>query len=160
MWLGHVETIGRIILWLAIASACVRVPVEYIRQHRVEVEQMETARRAEEEAKKVVKAAHEPHRLSLASIGMFIQGLSTSGAVGRLWFTNVSRQKGFLCVYAVATNGSTKRKAQSLPACLEVAAYASTLPVEVKFAGGELGQVCPKQTDCAITFNDAAEKTE
>jgi hypothetical protein len=159
-WIDRIEKIGRVVLWLSLASACVIAPVEYMRQHRTEAESREAARKADE-AEKAEKAVHEPHRLAFASMGMFMSVLvpNSSGDQGKLWLTNVSSRTGILCVRGQATNRATQRTAVSLPRCENIGAYASAT-VSLMFAGGELSDVCPKQGDCGLTIHDAPEAAD
>ena len=167
-WIDRIEKIGRVILWLSIASACVIAPIEYVRLHKTEAELREAARKADEElkaAEKAEKAAHESHRLAFASMGVdgrYLAALvpSAPGDQGSLWFTNVSPRTGFLCVYALATSRSTKRWSTSIPSCASIAPYASTVHLSLMFAGGELLDVCPKQGDCDMVIRDAPDAKE
>jgi hypothetical protein len=94
---------------------------------------------------------------------VFMSALNLSNATGQLWFTNVSPRVGFVCVRGVATNPTTQKTSQSLPACQEVGAYASTVRMTVMFAGGELANVCQK-SQCDLRVEDVpatdAEKVE
>jgi hypothetical protein len=165
-WIDRIEKIGRVILWLSIASACVIAPIEYVRLHKTEVELREAARQADEElkaAEKAEKAAHEPHRLAFASMrAHFMSALvpSAPGEQGKVWFTNVSPRTGIVCVYGVATSHTTKRESTSLPTCTSIAAYAAPVHLSLMFAGGDLLDVCPKQGDCDLTIEDAPEAKE
>jgi hypothetical protein len=163
-WIDRLERIGRIVLLLSIAAAFVIAPIEYTRQHRIEAEWRDASLKAEHEsrveAEKTDLAAHELHRLSLASMGSFLSALVPSAAggdQGTVWFTNVSPRTGFLCVYGKATNRSTQRTTSSLPSCANIAAYASTAHLSLMFAGGELRDACPKQGDCDMVLHDASE---
>jgi hypothetical protein len=154
-----------VVLWLSIASACVIAPIEYVHLHKTEAELREAARKADEElkaAEKAEKAAHEPHRLSFASMGTFMSGLVPAAGVdqGKLWFTNVSPRTGAVCVYGVATNHTTGRSSSSIPSCASVAAYGSEVRLSLMFAGGELLDVCPKLGDCDMAIHDAPEAKE
>jgi hypothetical protein len=166
VWIDRVEKLSRVILWLSIASACVLAPITYMRNRRTEAEERDAARRADEAAKAAVeradKAAHEPHRLAIASMGVYMSSLvpGAPGGQGNIWFTNVSSRTGFLCVYGVATNRGTKQTSRSIAACADVHAYASTEHLSLMFAGGELSGVCPKQGDCDLAFVDAPEAKE
>jgi hypothetical protein len=131
-----------------------------MRQHRTEAESREAARKAEE-AEKAEKAIHEPHRLSLASMGVFMAVLvpGANGDQGKMWLTNVSSRSGILCVHGQATNRSTRRTSSSLPRCETISAYASA-SLSLMFAGGELSDVCPKQADCDLSIRDALEDVD
>jgi hypothetical protein len=164
-WVDRIEKVGRGVLWLAMASACILAPVEYVRLHTAEAEAKEAARKAEaqakadaEKAEKEEKAAHEPHRLSLASMGSVIRGLAltAAGEQGSVWVTNVSPRHGFLCVVETVTNRATKKTTSSIPSCTSIAAY-STVHVSLMFASTEFADVCPKLADCDVSVDDAPE---
>lgn len=150
----HVEKIGRGVLWFSIASACLIVPIAYLRQRTSEAESKEAADKAE----RAEKAGHEPSRLSLASMGHHMTSFvpTAVGEQGTLWFTNASPRTGFLCVEGVVTNTGTHRTTTSLATCANIAAYA-TVHLSMMFAGGEMPSICPKDSTCEMALHDAPQ---
>lgn len=132
-WLDHVEKAARVVLWLSIASACVIAPIQYISFRNAE---KRAATKAEAELQELVKKGEarveerekrtKSRRLTLASMGAYISGLSYSAAQGNLWVTNVSPRTGVLCVYGVAQDPEGSKTSESLPVCHEVGAYAAS----------------------------------
>lgn len=162
-WLDRIETTARVLLWLAIASACVIVPIAYISQKRAETKAeadlQEAVKKAEAKVDELAKEkeTNKPHRLALASIGTYMSSIDYSTAQGNLWFSNVSAHGGIICVVAVAQDPEVAiRTSTSLPACHEVGAYASAVHVPLMFAGGDLSAACPK-SNCRLTFKEATE---
>jgi hypothetical protein len=164
LWIERFERIGRLVLWLSLASVCVIIPIEYVRQHKAEVQRDEAVRAAEDEAKKAeaklaeqIKAsADKSTLLSLGSMGEYLTALNTSNATGQLWFTNVSARAGVVCVYGVATNPTTHKSVDSMAACQEIGPYASAVHVGLMFPGGDLNDVCPNSS-CSLSMKNAPE---
>jgi hypothetical protein len=162
-WVDGIEKGARVLLWLSIASVCVLVPIGYIGQKRTETEAEIAMREALKNAEAKVEGiekANAPHRLSLASMGTWFSAINYTTAEGSLWFTNVSPRAGTLCVVGMAQDPELSMKtATSLPACLEVRAYASGVHVSFMFAGSDLTTACPK-SNCRLTFKEAPEGKE
>jgi hypothetical protein len=157
MGIESFERLGRLILWLTIASVCVLVPIEYVKQHTREGELRDEAKKAQDRADELTKEmAAKPGRLPLETMGMYLSSISNSS--GNIWFTNVSPNAGTICAIGIATNASTHRSSESLPSCLEVAAYASDVHMAFMFAGAELSQVCP-ESSCQLAIKEAPEVT-
>lgn len=165
-WSDRIEQTARVLLWLAIASACVIVPVAYVNEKRaeskVEADLQAAAKQAVakadqlEKTKEKEEADNKPHRLTLASMGPYMSGINYSSAQGNLWFTNVSPRTGVLCVVGLAADPEVSVKtSESLPACQEVGAYAA-VHVSLTFANGDLNGACPK-SNCRLTFKEAPE---
>jgi hypothetical protein len=165
MWIDRIEKVGRIVLWLSLASACILAPIEYVRLHMAEAESRDALKRAEDamkaDAEKAEKAAHEPHRIAIASMGMYLSAVNPNapGEQGKLWLTNVSPRSGVLCVSGVATNRTSKLSATSLPTCAKIEPYSSS-HVEIMFASGDLLAACPKQGDCELSVRDVPDAKE
>lgn len=163
MWLDRIEKVGRLVLWLAISSACVIAPIVYIRALAAEADAKDAAKKAEaEDAKK--KAADEleaksckTRRLSLSNMGEYLKGLA--GAQGQITFTNVSPRGGVLCVYGEAKNRTTLMSTTSIPSCKEVGPYDSTVTVDMMFAGHDVSAICSNAA-CDFEVKDAPEATE
>lgn len=161
-WLDRLEKAGRLVLWLSIASACLIVPITYMglkkaekrEETKTEAELQAAIKKAEARAEELEKL-HKPRRLTLASMGGYLSGLSYSTAQGNLWFTNVSPRTGVLCIYGEAKDPDTQKTSESIPACHEVGAYAQ-VHLTLMFAGGDLSAACPK-SNCRVTFKEAHE---
>lgn len=158
-WFDRVEKVARSALWLAIASACVIVPVAYVKSRRAEADLREELRGA---AERLAEASKEkPPKpvpvLKIASMGRTISGLAKSE--GHVVFTNASPRAGVLCLVGVATNPTTQATVTSLAACHEVSAYASAVHMTVLFPGREIEETCAK-APCTLTFNDAPQGAE
>jgi hypothetical protein len=158
-WFDRVEKVARSALWLAIASACVIVPVAYVKHRRAEADLREELRGATE---RLAEAAKEkPPKavpvLRVASMGRTISGLSKTE--GHVVFTNASPRAGVLCLVGVATNPTTQATVTSLAACHEVGAYASAVHMTVLFPGREIEETCAK-APCTLAFNDAPQPAE
>jgi hypothetical protein len=150
------EKLGRLVLWLALASACVLAPITYIRLQREERTLQESERKeveAREKAEKERELAEKHPRLSLKSMGMYMGSLQASDAQGRFWFTNVSPRSGALCVVGVATNPNSRSISTSLPACEQVGPYSSVM-IKAMFAGSDLNSVC-KGVTCEFGAQEA-----
>lgn len=157
--LERIEPGARILLWLAIASACVIIPIEYVNAKRdaskAEADAEEQAKKAEARIDELEKAA-KPKRLTLASMGSQMSVIIYSRAQGALWFTNVSDREGPLCVVAHAQDPDVSVKtAATNPECAAVKPY-SSVHLELQFAGADLSAACPKQ-NCTLTFTEAPE---
>ena len=158
-WFDRVEKVARSALWLAIASACVIVPLAYVKHRRAEAslrEELRVAaeRLAEANKEKPPKAAPVLH---LASMGRTLAVLSKGE--GHVLFTNASPRAGVLCVVGVATNPTTQAAITSLAACHDVGAYASAVHMTVLFSGHEMDETCAKAA-CTLTFKDAPQPAE
>jgi len=164
LWIERVEKIGRLVLWLSLASVCVLIPIEYVRQHKVDTLHDEAVRAAESDAKKaeeklaeLVKAeAEKTARLPIATMGEYLTALNTANATAQVWFTNVSTRTGVVCVHGLATNPTTHKSVESLPACQAVTPYASAVHVVLMFPGGDLSDVCPNSS-CVLSVKEAHE---
>jgi hypothetical protein len=157
MWMNGIETAARTVLYLAIASACVLAPIEYIKQHSAETELKDAARKAQQDlAEALEKKAEKPVRFTIASMGPSLTLLSPSNAQGQLWFTNVSSRAGEMCLYAVAQNHTTHKESSSIAACQLVDAYASA-HMSFMFAGGDLTDSCPSPSACELRIFEAPE---
>ena len=167
-WIDRIEKTARLILWLAIASACVIVPIAYVNQKRAEtkaeVNLQESVKRAEAKVEELEKK-NKSHRLPFASMGAYLSSFNYSAAQGSMWFTNVSARAGTVCVIGTAQDASVNpdfersKISESIPACQEVAAYASAVHMSLMFAGGDLNAACPK-SNCRLTLKDAPEARE
>ena len=159
-WVDQVEKLGRLLLWVALGTAVLIVPIEYVSHKReatkAEEELKDAVKKAEEKADALEKAKEKSPRIALASVGTFLSGISYSKAQGSLLFTNVSSRSGVMCVVGVAQNPETKETAESIPACQEVGPYASAVHVSVEFASGDMANTCPK-SNCLLTFKEAPE---
>lgn len=159
LWIDRIEKVGRLLLWLTLASAVVLVPITYIKQAQVaeaaRKEEQAFARKASEAAAKAAEDK-KPVRLTLASMGAIIRSLDTSRAKGAVWFSNVSARAGFVCVMGVMTNQTTKASTESLPACKSVDAYASTVDIPLMFANGDVDATCRGGT-CELSLKEAPE---
>jgi hypothetical protein len=158
--IDRIEKIGRFILWLSIASAWVILPIAYFGQKRAETkaeaELQDAVKKAETKVEELEKGS-KPKRIALASIGPYLAGLNYSTAQGNLWLSNVSAHGGIICVVAMAQDPDVSIKiAESLPACQEVASYASAVHISLMFGGGDLATACPK-SNCRITFKEVVE---
>jgi hypothetical protein len=162
LWIERLERIGRLVLWLSLASVCVIIPIEYVRQHRLEVQRDEAVRVAESATKKVEEklaehlkaSADKSSRLSIGIMGEYLSVLGTANA--QIWFTNVSPRVGVVCVYGVATNSTTHKTVESIAACQEIAPYASAVHIGIMFPGGDLSETCPGSS-CVLSVKDAPE---
>jgi hypothetical protein len=158
LWIDRIEKIARTILCLAIASAVVIVPLEYIKQHSAEAELKEKAKKAELElSEAIAKREEKPARLPIASMGVFLTSLTMSNSQGQLWFTNVSPRAGVVCLHGVAENRTTSKTSTSMAACQEVGAYASAVHMSFMFAGGDLNEVCPNSSSCDLRVAETQE---
>jgi hypothetical protein len=163
MLLDRIEKLGRIVLWLAISSACVIAPITYLKLQSAAAEMAEASRKADaEEAAKKAQAelderSGKTQRLPLATMGTFLDSLGA--AQGQIVFTNVSSRSGFLCVVGVARNRTTGKATSSIPACKAVSPYDSTVVLSMMFAGGEMGTVCPNSS-CDLEVVDAPQAVD
>ena len=163
--LDRIEKVGRVVLWFAIASACVVLPIEYVlhknalkrEETKAEAELQTAVKRAEAKADELEKR-NKSRRLTLASMGPYISGIHYSTAQGDLWFTNVSHRTGIVCVYGEAQDPETQKTSESIAACHEVGAYAA-VHMSLMFAGGDLSSACPK-SNCRVKLKEAAEVKE
>ncbi len=113
--IDRIEKLSRVALWTSLAAACVLLPVEYIRQRRLDSELKDAAKRAEEKAAAFErsmdalkeKLEKKPQRMALAAMGAFMSSLNVSNAEARVFLGNVSPRSGFVCILGVATNPST-----------------------------------------------------
>lgn len=158
-WFDRVEKVARSALWLAIASACVIVPVAYVKHRRAEAELREelrdaAARLAEASKEKPPKTAPV---LKLAAMGRTLSALAKTE--GHVVFTNASPRAGVLCVVGIATNPTTQATVTSLAACHEVGAYASAVHMTVLFSSHEVEETCAKAA-CTLTFKDAPQPAD
>ena len=156
-WIDRLEKLGRLVLWLSLASVCVLVPLGIAAQHSKE----EALERAEREATKQLAALKaepppKPERLTLKSMGMYLGALRKDHAEGQVWFTNVSPRTGVLCIRGVAKNATTGASSESLAACQEVTPYASAVHVSLMFAGGDLTAAC-QSGPCQLSAVDVAD---
>ena len=157
LWIDRFEKVGRLVLWLTLASTVVILPLEYIKQKRSESQLQEAARKEALALEKELKAkAEKSDRLPLAGMFPLMRALNTANASGYVWFTNVSPRAGVVCVTGLATNPTTKQVASSLPACISVLPYASGVELKLMFAGGELRDTC-KNVDCAFSVTDTPD---
>jgi len=154
-WIDRSEKVGRLILWLVLAAAVLLVPIEYIKQRRVEAALRETVRKEEVQREKAEKEkAERSERLPFDSFKPALRLLDN--ATGRLWFSNVSSRTGVVCVAGVATNPTTRMSTESLPACKVVTPYASNIELAVMFAGGDLRVIC-KDVTCDLAFKEVGD---
>lgn len=157
IWVDRIEKVGRVVLWLTLASAVVLVPITYIKQRSAETQLAEAARKeALSEAKRAKdeEAARKPARLTLDSMGTAIRALDTGRARANVWFSNVSARSGFVCVTGVVTNPTTSADTESLSTCKSVEAYASNVEIPLMFAGANLEEVC-RGGGCKLTLKEA-----
>jgi hypothetical protein len=158
LWIERLEKLGRSVLWLVLAATIVIVPIEYIKTRRAETALQDTIRKEELQRVTAEKAekekAERPERLPLSTVEPSLMALD--GSTGKLWFTNVSNRRGFLCVVGVATNPSSKQSTESIAGCKPVTPYASNMELPVIFAGADLRFIC-KDATCSLSFKDAPE---
>jgi len=161
-WIDQTEKVGRLVLWLALSSACVLAPISYIHERTAEAEREEAAKaqeradaKAEAKAKEAAALAEKASKvLPITSMGSYMTAIDLSTASGSVWFTNASARAGVVCVEGSATNEATKVSATSLVGCHEVGAYASAVRVPLMFAGGDLRAACPSAGACVLTIKD------
>jgi hypothetical protein len=155
MQIEKLERIGRLILWLAIASLCVTIPVRMHLQAReasrlAEETKAELAREKADAAKRAAEEALKPQRLSLDSMGSAFSVLD--GSTGHLWFSNASARDGVLCIVGIASKNGASTK--SLTTCKKVEPYETNIKLSVMFAGGDLRAICP-DSSCKFQVEDA-----
>ncbi len=151
--LDGVEKIVRCVLWLAIASVCVLVPISYLRMQATETEVKETLRKAKADAEQEVEAA-KTRRISFASLGAALTWVDVEHVEGHVELTNVSPREGMLCVYGIARNRGTGASTVSIPSCHAVGPYASNERVVVSFAH-DVADLC--KAGCEFEIRDAPE---
>lgn len=157
IWFDRIEKLGRMVLWLSLASAVVLVPIAYIRQRGVESELAEAARKEQQAlATKAKEDAERSDRLSLASMGSFFTALNESAATGSAWFSNVSARSGIVCITGIAKSPSRNMTIESLPACKQIQPYATNVDMHVMFAGGDLAALC-KGATCTFSVKEAPD---
>jgi hypothetical protein len=156
-WIDRLEKIGRLVLWLALSSACVLAPITYVRLTSALAEQQRADAKEREEmaARKEAEALAEKKagRLTLASMGEYLTAFDPVRAKGDVWFTNTTPQRGVVCVTGEAMNATAGTASNSLAACVEVAPYSSP-EIALMFAGGELKNVCPAPGACRLKVKD------
>lgn len=152
-WTDRLERLGRLALWLSLASAVVLVPIIYGRMRAEEAQKAELAR---QDAERLAKEGAKEGRLTLQSMGPVMRALNTLGANGRVWFSNVSDGSGVVCVVGIVTNPTTKATTESLATCKQVSPYASNVELQVEFAGGELEPLC-KGVTCSLSLRDVPD---
>lgn len=154
-WTDRIEKVGRLVLWLSMASAVVLVPVTYARMRAEEAQRAEQARL---EAERTAKEGAKEGRLTLQSMGNgpVLRLLRESAATGSVWFSNVSDRSGIVCLAGVVYNTATKGTSESLPTCKQVPAYASNVEIDFMFAGAELGPLC-KVGSCVMSVKDVPD---
>jgi len=90
-------------------------------------------------------------------MGNWFSAINYTAAEGTLWFTNVSPRSGTVCVIGLAQDPEVSVKTSvSMPACVEVHAYASGVHMPLMFAGSDLTAACPK-SNCRLTFKEAPD---
>src|ERR1039457_2548981 len=117
LWIDRFEKLGRLLLWLAMASAMVILPVAFTRHGREQEKLREALQKAEAQLADALKPK-KPTRLLSSSMGSVLYGLNQATATGYLSFTNVSTRAGVVCVFGVAKNPETQKTSESLPACV------------------------------------------
>lgn len=161
MWIDRAEKLGRMVLWLSMASVFVLVPVGLARQHDASESRLAALHASQEKAEAQAReaaataAAKLPARMQLSGFGAVLTMLTTSKAEGLVAFTNVSRRSGVVCVEGTATHRDTKRTASSLASCKEVGPY-SSVTIELTFAGTQLKDVCGDDA-CKLTVEDVPD---
>lgn len=154
VWIIRLEKIGRLVLWLALAALCVALPLAVDAQTKQQAriaEQAAAELKAEQKRALAEKQKDEEEkfaRLSMKSMGAYLSVLD--GATGRLWFTNVSPRKGYVCVQGTAS--SPKGETSSLASCKHVDTYAS-VQIELAFAGAAIRQLC-QPDDCKLSIEE------
>ena len=151
-WIDRLEKLGRLLLWLAIASVFVIAPLGYAKHDRAEGDLRAALQRAETKLAEATKPG-PVERLLLTSMPNYVYGLNQATGVGHVTFTNPSRRAGVLCAYARLKNPATSKGISSIPACQQVAAYASLLDVKLLFAGGDVEAICGR-TKCEMELLD------
>jgi hypothetical protein len=157
-WIDRLEKVGRLVLWLTLASAVVLVPLGYINLRQAAEREREEATRRIGELERQAATPPKESRLLLASMGLSMRALDQDDSTGRVYFSNVSPRSGVVCVGGTATNPTTNKTTSSLPACKPAAAYATNVVIEVMFAGGDLNAVC-KGVSCAFSIKDVPDAT-
>jgi hypothetical protein len=152
-WIDRLEKVGRLVLWLTLASAVVLVPLAYINLRR-SAELEEAGRQAARLAAE--QSGTKENRLLLSSMGSIMTSLNVSTSTGRVWFSNVSARTGIVCVLGSAKNSNTNMTSESLPSCKEIPPYASNVAIEMMFAGSDVQAVC-KQVSCSLEVRDVAD---
>ncbi len=155
--IDKIEKVGRFVLWVTMAACFALVPLGVYR-YRVAAEA--SAERERQEAREQAETAarlkaERPPRMTLAGMGPLLTAFEPRRAQGHVWFTNVSSKSGPLCIRGTATNPATGQRSQSIPACIEVGPWASTVHLVLMFADGDVANVCGKGT-CDLTLAEAA----
>jgi hypothetical protein len=158
LWIDRLEKLGRLLLWLAIASAMVILPVAFTRHGREQEKLREALQNAEAQLADALKPK-KPDRLTFKSMGMFLSALNRTNSNGEVWFTNLSPQAGVVCLQGAVANPDTKAITTSLAACREVGAYASEVHMTMMFAGKNLADTCGKSA-CQLMVMDASRTDE
>jgi hypothetical protein len=152
-WIDRLEKVGRLVLWLTLASAVILVPLMYINLRRnAELQQEESAREA---ARKALEPPKD-NRLRLDSMGSAMTVLNVSTATGRVWFSNVSSRTGIVCIVGTATNANTNMTTDSLPSCKQIPPYATAVEMQMMFADRDVGEIC-KATTCRLSIKDVPD---
>lgn len=154
----RLEKLGRLVLWLAISSVFVALPLAYAKQHEAEQRAVEALRKDAEKAAEAAASKQKTIRLPLDSVGPAIRALNQTTARGSVWFTNLSALSGVVCLEGTATNPNTGESTTSLATCRRVEEYESLIEVNLMFAGGELFSLCPREVKCSMKVTDAAAR--
>ena len=158
------ERMGRLVLCLAVASACVVVPLAYTKDRREkaaredrskqeEVVARQREKQNEERSKQAEEEKKRALRLPWTKMGPHLYGLDVAKAEAGVTFTNLSPKQGFVCLSATATNPNTKAQASSLPACQAVSPY-STASLRIPFARGDMTSTCPETVKCSMQLKE------
>jgi hypothetical protein len=148
--IDKLEKIGRLVLWLALSVFCVATPIA-VHQQSTKQESAAAELVAEQGRQRDAKAKKEAEALALLPIKTLGSTMNIlNGAKGRIWFTNTSTRRGYVCVAGKAT--SNAGEAHSLPACTKVEPYSGGM-LELLFSGDDIAASCAD--DCRFTYQDA-----
>jgi hypothetical protein len=129
------EKVGRLVLWLVLSVTIVLVSLGKFESLQKSV-------------------SDKTLRIPFESFGNGLTSLNVENATGQLWFTNLSPRSGQVCVVGEAANAATHAVTLSLPACAEVAPYASAVHVTLLFPAHQLADDC-KTGGCNFRVRDA-----
>ena len=160
--IDKMEKAARLGLWVVISAVLVVgfavVPLRLVEQAHAEAalrEQLDASKAKLDEALDELTAP-KSRRIPLRTMGTHLRALDFRSATGKVWFTNVSPRRGFVCVEGIATHEATGNQSSSLPACAAVEPYSST-QAQMMFASGDLSRVCPKISECSFSIAEAGD---
>jgi hypothetical protein len=148
--IDQLEKGGRLVLWIALAAAAALVPIGAYGVAKANARTAEEVRADALKERAAKEAANKPGRLPLVSMGPVLSTMD--GATGHAWFTNTWDRSGVLCAYGVVTSEDGTKKTESIPACHEVAAYASNVKMSFLFAGDAVAACSGNR--CRLSIKD------